>query len=88
MFPASLIPFITRCTLVTLIPGRYLWVSLNKAAYTVVAYKLTLNMSHCRSWEAVRRTFSLTLTVGSTYAPILNMSIKCLAKSLAPMILH
>ncbi|KAF4740472.1 E3 ubiquitin- protein ligase, partial [Perkinsus olseni] len=31
--PEHLIPFITKCTVVTLIPGGYLWASVSKSAY-------------------------------------------------------
>ncbi|KAF4656985.1 Dual specificity protein phosphatase cdc14a [Perkinsus chesapeaki] len=34
--PQHLIPYITKCTVVTLIPGRYIWASVNKSAYKVL----------------------------------------------------
>ncbi|KAF4732447.1 hypothetical protein FOZ63_008603, partial [Perkinsus olseni] len=49
--PEHLIPFITRCTVVTLIPGRYLWASVSKSAYKALNNGQTYIQSDSNGWD-------------------------------------
>ncbi|KAF4737745.1 E3 ubiquitin- protein ligase, partial [Perkinsus olseni] len=49
--PERLIPFITKCTVVTLMPGRYLWASVSKSAYKALNNGQNYIQSDSNGWD-------------------------------------